>query len=37
VFADELCEYGVEAIVIDPPSLRDAVVSRLERLVADHG
>ena len=37
VFADELCEYGVESIVLDPPSLRDAVISRLERLVADHG
>lgn len=37
VFADELCEYGAEAIVLEPASLRDAVIARLERLVADHG
>ena len=37
VFADELCEYGAEAIVLSPRSLRDAVVARLERLVSDHG
>lgn len=37
VFADELCEYGAEAIVIEPTSLRDAVIERLERLVANHG
>ncbi|CAB4597509.1 MAG: WYL domain-containing protein [Actinobacteria bacterium] len=37
VFADELCEYGVEAIVLEPQSLRDAVISRLERLADDHG
>ena len=37
VFADELCEYGAEAIVVEPKSLRDAVIERLERLVADHG
>jgi proteasome accessory factor B len=37
VFADELCEYGAEAIVLSPLSLRDAVVARLERLVNDHG
>lgn len=37
VFADELCEYGAEAIVIEPQSLRDAVIERLERLVDDHG
>ena len=37
VLADELCEYGAEAIVLSPPSLRDAVVARLERLVSDHG
>jgi proteasome accessory factor B len=36
VLADELCEYGAEAIVLEPPSLRDAVIERLERLVADH-
>lgn len=37
VFADELCEYADEAIVIEPASLRSAVIERLERLVADHG
>ena len=37
VFADELCEYGTEAIVLEPASLRDAVISRLERLAANHG
>jgi proteasome accessory factor B len=36
VLADELCEYGAEAIVLTPVSLRDAVIQRLERLVADH-
>ena len=36
VFADELCEYGAEAVVLDPPSLRSAVISRLQRLVDDH-
>jgi len=37
VFADELCEYGAEAIVLSPASLRAAVIQRLERLVSDHG
>ena len=37
VFADELCEYGTEAIVLEPESLRNAVIERLERLVNDHG
>lgn len=37
VFADELCEYGAEAIVIEPASLRAAVIARLERLAVDHG
>jgi proteasome accessory factor B len=36
VFADELCEYGAEAIVLEPASLRAAVIERLERLVSDH-
>lgn len=36
VFADELCEYGAEAVVAEPTSLRAAVVARLERLVSDH-
>jgi proteasome accessory factor B len=37
VLADELCEYGAEAIVLTPPTLRAAVIERLERLVTDHG
>lgn len=37
VLADELCEYGAEAVVLTPPTLRAAVIERLERLVADHG
>ncbi len=37
VFADELCEYGAEAIALEPQSLRDGVISRLERVAADHG
>ena len=36
VLADELCEYGAEAIVLSPISLRDAVIARLERLADDH-
>ena len=36
VFADELCEYGAEAVVLAPPTLRSAVIGRLERLVDDH-
>ena len=36
VLADELCEYGAEAIVLSPLSLRDAVITRLERLADDH-
>lgn len=37
VLADELCEYGAEAVVLEPATLRSAVVERLERLVSDHG
>lgn len=37
VLADELCEYGAEAIVLEPQSVRTAVIDRLERLAADHG
>jgi len=36
VLADELCEYGAEAIVLSPLSLRNAVIARLERLAGDH-
>jgi proteasome accessory factor B len=37
VFADELCEFGADVIVLEPASLRAAVIERLERLVANHG
>ena len=37
VLADELCEYGAEAIVLEPASLRSAVIDRLQRLASDHG
>ena len=36
VFADELASYGPEVRVIDPPSLRDAVVARLRGAVDVH-
>jgi proteasome accessory factor B len=36
VIADELCEYGAEAVVLEPASLRAAVIDRLERLAGDH-
>lgn len=36
VIADELCEYGAEAVVLAPASLRAAVIDRLERLAGDH-
>lgn len=37
VLADELCEYGAEAVVLEPLSLREAVIDRLRRLESDHG
>lgn len=37
VLADELCEYGAEAVALEPQSLRDAVIDRLRRLESDHG
>ncbi len=37
VLADELCEYGAEAVVLEPASLRSAVIDRLQRLASDHG
>ena len=37
IFADELAGFGPEVLVISPDSLRDAVRSRLETTVADHG
>lgn len=36
-FADELCEFGDEALVIEPADLRELVISKLETLVSDHG
>jgi len=37
VLADELCEYGAEAVVLTPDTLRLAVIDRLRRLESDHG
>ena len=37
ILADELAGFGPEVLVISPPELRDAVVSRLTRTAADHG
>ena len=36
ILADELSGFGPEVLVIGPPELREAVVSRLERTVRDH-
>jgi proteasome accessory factor B len=36
ILADELAGFGPEVLVVSPPELRDAVVSRLERTVRDH-
>ena len=36
ILADELAGFGPEVLVIGPPELREAVVSRLERTVRDH-
>jgi proteasome accessory factor B len=37
LFADELASFGPEVLVLAPPQLRNAVRTRLERTVADHG
>jgi proteasome accessory factor B len=37
ILADELAGFGPEVFVLSPPELRDAVVSRLQRTVRDHG
>jgi len=37
ILADELAGFGPEVLVVSPPELRDAVVSRLERTERDHG
>lgn len=37
ILADELAAFGPEVLVLSPPSLRDAVRSRLDRTAADHG
>lgn len=36
IFADELAGFGPEVLVVSPPDLRAAVISRLERTAADH-
>lgn len=37
ILADELSGFGPEVRVLEPAAVRDAVVARLERVVADHG
>lgn len=37
ILADELSGFGPEVLVVAPPELRDAVIERLEGLVASHG
>jgi proteasome accessory factor B len=37
LFADELAGFGPEVLVLSPPELRDAVLTRLLRTAADHG
>ena len=37
VLADELAGFGPEVLVIGPPRLREAVLTRLQRTAADHG
>lgn len=37
ILADELSGFGPEVLVLSPPELRDAVVSRLRGLVGSHG
>ncbi|MET0304563.1 MAG: WYL domain-containing protein, partial [Microbacteriaceae bacterium] len=37
ILADDLAGFGPEVVVVSPPALRDAVITRLERIVADHG
>ncbi|WP_210505391.1 YafY family protein [Naasia sp. SYSU D00057] len=36
LMADELASYGPEVVVLEPAHLRDRVVQRLRRVVADH-
>ncbi|MGO1507243.1 MAG: helix-turn-helix transcriptional regulator [Microbacterium sp.] len=36
IFADELASYGPEVRVVEPPALRDAVVTRLRGIIAAH-
>jgi proteasome accessory factor B len=37
IFADELCAFGDETVVLSPRTLRDAVIERLTILEAQHG
>jgi proteasome accessory factor B len=36
IFADELASYGPEVRVVEPDALRDAVIARLEAVIAAH-
>jgi proteasome accessory factor B len=37
ITADELAGFGPEVLVLSPPTLRDAVIARLEQTARDHG
>jgi proteasome accessory factor B len=37
ILADELAGFGPEVLVLGPAELREAVISRLERVAVDHG
>lgn len=36
IFASELCSFGDDVVVVDPPQLCDIVVENLRKLVGDH-
>jgi proteasome accessory factor B len=36
VFASELCSFGDDVVVVDPPQLRNIVLENLRKLVGDH-
>jgi proteasome accessory factor B len=37
ILADELAAFGADVVVLEPPALRDAVLTRWQRVVAAHG
>ncbi|BDZ47278.1 WYL domain-containing protein [Naasia aerilata] len=36
LMADELASFGPEVLVLEPDHLKDRVIARLRRVVADH-